>query len=190
MRVHVLDDWFDTLRELPCYARLKGHEVTVWTDHIDDIDTLAARLHDAETLVLFRERTNVTRALLDRLPNLRLISQRGVFPHVDVPACTDHGVMLCSKMPAGAPNHAAVELAWALIMAGMRDLPRQMASVKAGAWQAGVGKTLHGATARAFWLREDCETGRRIRPRFRDGRDLVVIARRTRAGFCGWRSGG
>lgn len=145
MRVHILDDWFDTLRGLPCFARLSGHEVTVWTDHVEDVDALATRLADAEALVLFRERTQVTRALLERLPNLRLISQRGVFPHVDVQACTEHGVMLCSKQPKGAvPNHAAAELTWALILSGMRDLPTQMASVKAGCWQAGVGKTLQG----------------------------------------------
>ena len=145
MRVHILDDWFDTLRGLPCFARLAGHEVTVWTDHVEDVDALAERLAEAEALVLFRERTQVTRALLDRLPNLRLISQRGVYPHVDVAACADHGVTFCSKMPSGgAPNYAAAELTWALILAGMRDLPGQMASVKAGHWQAGVGKTLRG----------------------------------------------
>lgn len=145
MRVHILDDWFDTLRGLPSFAKLDGHEVTVWTDHVEDVDRLAKRLADAEALVLFRERTQVTHDLLERLPNLRLISQRGVYPHVDVTACTDHGVTFCSKIPSGgAPNHAAAELAWALILAGMRDLPGQMASVKAGRWQSGVGKTLKG----------------------------------------------
>ncbi|MEX0317583.1 MAG: D-2-hydroxyacid dehydrogenase family protein [Ruegeria sp.] len=144
MKVHILDDWFDTLRHLPCFARLDAHEVTVWTDHAEDTETLVERLADAEVLVLFRERTQITRTLLERLPNLRLISQRSVYPHVDAPACTDHGVLLCSNMHAGTPSYAAAELTWALIMAGMRDLPRQMASVKAGHWQAGVGKTLRG----------------------------------------------
>lgn len=144
MKVHILDDWFDTLRGLPSFARLKGHDVTVWTDHVDDIDVLADRLKDAEALVLFRERTAVTGALLDRLPNLRLISQRSVYPHVDVDACTSHGVMFCSNMHADTPSYAAAELTWALIMAAARDLPGQMASVKAGHWQAGVGKTLRG----------------------------------------------
>lgn len=144
MKVHILDDWFDTLRGLGCFRLLNGHEVTVWTDHVEDVDKLAERLHDAEVLVLFRERTKVTRALLERLPNLRLISQRSVYPHVDVAACTDQGVLLCSNMHAGTPSYAAAELTWALIMAGMRDLPRQFASAKAGRWQAGVGKTLRG----------------------------------------------
>ncbi len=144
MRIHILDDWFDTLRHLPCFARLADHEVTVWTDHVDDVDVLAHRLRDAEAVVLFRERTKVTRELLERLPNLRLISQRGVYPHVDLDACTQAEILLCSKMPAGTPSYAAAELTWALILAGMRDLPAQMASAKAGQWQAGVGKTLRG----------------------------------------------
>ena len=144
MRVHILDDWFDTLRYLPCFGRLAGHDTTVWTDHVEDIDQLVSRLQNAEALVLFRERTKVTRALLEKLPNLRLISQRGVYPHVDVEACSDNDKLLCSKMPAGAPSYAAAELTWALIMAGMRDLPAQMTSAKAGQWQAGVGKTLRG----------------------------------------------
>ncbi|WP_282182138.1 D-2-hydroxyacid dehydrogenase family protein [Aliiroseovarius marinus] len=144
MRVHILDDWFDTLRGLPCFARLVDHEVKVWTDHIEDVEQLASRLADAEALVLFRERTKVTRDLLDRLPDLRLISQRSAYPHIDVPACTDNGVLLCSRMPGGSTNYAAAELTWALIMSAMRQLPAQMASLKAGTWQMGVGKSLRG----------------------------------------------
>lgn len=144
MKVHILDDWFDTLSGLPCFGKLAGHEVTVWTDHVEDIETLAARLQDAEALVLFRERTKITRALLEKLPNLKLISQRSVYPHVDVAACSDANVLLCSNMHGGTPSYAAAELTWALIMTGMRDLPAQMASAKAGRWQSGVGKTLRG----------------------------------------------
>lgn len=144
MKVHILDDWFDTLRGLPCFAKLEGHDVTVWTDHLDDPEALALRLREAEALVLFRERTPVTRDLLQRLPNLRLISQRGVYPHVDVQACTDHGVVLSSNTGADGPNYAAAELTLALMLAAMRQLPQQMASVKAGQWQMGVGRTLRG----------------------------------------------
>lgn len=146
MKVHILDDWFDTLRGLPCFAKLQGLDVTVWTDHCDDVAALADRLQEAEVLVLFRERTQITRALLERLPNLKLISQRSGYPHVDVAACSDHGVLLCSNMHGGAPAYAAAELTWALIMSGMRDLPAQMASTKAGSWQVGVGKTLRRRT--------------------------------------------
>ena len=144
MKVHILDDWFDTLRGLPCFAKLNGHDVTVWTDHVEDIDLLATRLAEAEALVLFRERTKITGQLLARLPNLKLISQRSVYPHIDVSACTANNVVLSSKMPAGSTNYAAAELTWGLVLAAMRQIPAQMASTKAGTWQMGVGKTLHG----------------------------------------------
>ncbi|THH38152.1 D-2-hydroxyacid dehydrogenase family protein [Aliishimia ponticola] len=144
MKVHILDDWFDTLRALPCFSLLEGHDVTVWTDHVEDEAVLAERLRGADAVVLFRERTRVTRSLLERLPGLKLISQRGVYPHVDVDACTDHGVLLCSKTGGAGANYAAAELTFALMLAAMRQLPQQMASAKAGGWQMGVGRTLRG----------------------------------------------
>ena len=144
MKVHVLDDWFDTLRSLPCFTRLDGHDVRVWTDHEEDPGRLSERLQDAEALVLFRERTQITRDLLERLPKLQLISQRSVYPHVDVAACTDYGVLLCSNMHGGTPSYAAAELTWGLILAAMRQIPQQMAAAKDGRWQIGVGKTLRG----------------------------------------------
>jgi len=88
MNVSILDDYFDTLRGLDCFAKLADHDVTVWNDHTDDLDELARRLHDTEALVLIRERTQIRAALLERLPNLRLISQRSVYPHIDIDACT------------------------------------------------------------------------------------------------------
>ncbi len=146
MKVHILDDWFDTLRHLPCFDRLADHEVTVWTDHVEDVPALAARLAGAEAITLFRERTPITAALLERLPNLRLISQRSVYPHIDVDACTRHGVTLCSNMHADTPSYAAAELTWALILAAMRQIPQQVASLRAGGWQMGVGRSLRGRT--------------------------------------------
>lgn len=146
MKVHILDDWFDTLRALPSFERLSGHDVTVWNDHVKDIDALAGRLKDAEALVLFRERTPIPGVLLDRLPGLKLISQRSVYPHVDVPGCTRNRVLLCSNMHGDAPSVATAELTFALILSAARQLPEQMASLKAGRWQAGVGRTLKGRT--------------------------------------------
>lgn len=144
MKVHILDDWFDTLRGLPCYAKLAAHDVTVWTDHEPDPARLANRLQHAEALVLFRERTRMDAALLDRLPRLRLISQRSVYPHIDVAACTRNNVLLCSNMHADAPSYAAAELTLALILASYRQIPQQVASLRAGQWQMGVGRTLRG----------------------------------------------
>jgi len=144
MKIHILDDWFDTLRTLPSFGKLAGHDVTVWTDHVENPDTLGERLKDAEALVLFRERTPVTEELLARLPNLELISQRSGYPHVDVPACTRHGVLLCSDMHMGGASTAAAELTFALILASARQIPQQMASLRAGRWQAGVGQSVGG----------------------------------------------
>lgn len=146
MNIHILDDWFDTLRGLPSFALLQQHDVTVHHDHVTESDDLAKRLQAAEVLVLFRERTTITAELLERLPNLKLISQRSVYPHIDVEACTQHEVLLCSNMHAGSPSYAAAELTWALILTAMRQLPEQIASLKAGQWQMGVGKSLRGRT--------------------------------------------
>jgi D-3-phosphoglycerate dehydrogenase len=146
MRVSILDDYFDTLRTLNCFRLLDGHDVTIWTDHVDDVGVLAGRLRDTEALVLIRERTKITAPLLERLPKLRLISQRSVYPHIDTDACTRAGIVVSSNMHADTPSYAAAELTWALVLAGMRQLPQQVAALKAGTWQIGVGRTLRGAT--------------------------------------------
>ncbi|HEX5232174.1 MAG TPA: D-2-hydroxyacid dehydrogenase family protein [Bradyrhizobium sp.] len=146
MKVSVLDDYFDTVRTLACFARLAAHEVTIWNDHVLDVDFLADRLHDAEALVLIRERTQIRAPLLERLPKLKLISQRSVYPHIDIDACTRLGVVVSSSQHADTPSYAAAELTWALALAAMRALPQQMAALKAGKWQVGVGHTLRGKT--------------------------------------------
>ena len=128
MKVHLLDDWFDTLRGLPCFAKLARHDVTVWTDHEPDPARLAERLADAEALVLFRERTRIGAELLDRLLGLQLISQRSVYPHIDIEACTSAGIIVSSNMHAGEPSHPTAELTWALILASARAVPQQMAA--------------------------------------------------------------
>jgi D-3-phosphoglycerate dehydrogenase len=146
VKVAILDDWFDTLRTLPCFALLDGHEVTVFTDHVEDTDALAERLRGFDALVLIRERTEIRAPLLERLPDLRLISQRSVYPHIDVDACTRLGVTVCSNLHAGSPSYSTAELTWALVLAAMRQIPQQVASCKAGRWQAGVGHSLIGKT--------------------------------------------
>jgi len=150
MKVAILDDYFDTLRGLDCFARLAAHEVTVYNDHLQDLDGLAERLADCEALVLIRERTEIRAPLLERLPTLRLISQRSVYPHIDIDACTRLGVMVCSDLHPGSASIATAELTWGLIIAGARQIPQQMASLRAGNWQMDVGSTLHGKTLGLF----------------------------------------
>jgi D-3-phosphoglycerate dehydrogenase len=150
MKISILDDYFDTLRTLPCFQKLAGQDVTVWNDHTEDVDTLAERLKDTEALVLIRERTKITAPLLDRLPKLRLISQRSVYPHIDIAACTRRGVIVSSGMHAGSPSYATAELTWGMVIAAARRIPQQMAALKAGKWQIGVGNSLRGKTLGIF----------------------------------------
>lgn len=146
MNVTILDDFFDTVRTLGCFGKLEAHDVTVWNDHVQELDPLAERLRETEALVLIRERTHIRTALLERLPRLKLISQRSVYPHIDVETCTRLGVVVSSSQHPGTPSYATAELAWGLILAAMRQIPRQMAALKAGNWQIGVGRSLRGQT--------------------------------------------
>jgi D-3-phosphoglycerate dehydrogenase len=146
MKISILDDYHDTLRTLACFTKLAGHDVEIWNDHVQEVDALAERLKDTEALVLIRERTQIRAPLLDRLDKLKLISQRSVFPHIDIDACTRRGVIVSSSQHAGAPSYAAAELTWGLVLAAMRRIPQQMAALKAGKWQIGVGNSLRGKT--------------------------------------------
>jgi D-3-phosphoglycerate dehydrogenase len=146
MKIAILDDYFDTLRTLKCFSKIESHHVTIWKDHVQDVETLAARLHDSEVLVLIRERTKIQAPLLERLPNLRLISQRSVYPHIDIAACTRLGVVVSSSQHPGTPSYAAAELTWGLVLAAMRQIPQQMSALKEGRWQIGVGTTLRDKT--------------------------------------------
>jgi D-3-phosphoglycerate dehydrogenase len=146
VKISILDDYFDTVRTLQCFGKLKAHDVTIWNDHVQDVAVLAERLRDTEALVLIRERTQIRAALLERLPKLKLISQRSVYPHIDIDACTRLGIVVSSSQHAGTPSYATAEFTWGLVLAAMRAIPQQMASLKAGHWQMGVGHTLRGKT--------------------------------------------
>src|SRR5487761_327334 len=140
MKISILDDYHDTVRTLACFQKLRGHDVEVWNDHVQDVDALGQRLKDTEALVLIRERTKIRAPLLNRLHKLKLISQRSVYPHIDIDACTRLGVIVSSSQHTGTPCYAAAELTWGLILSAMRQIPQQMAALKAGKWQTGVGR--------------------------------------------------
>jgi D-3-phosphoglycerate dehydrogenase len=150
MKISILDDYHDTLRSLRGFQKLEGHEVEIWNDHTDDLDILAQRLRDTEALVLIRERTKIRAPLLDRLPKLKLISQRSVYPHIDIDACTRRGVIVSSGQHAGTPSYATAELTWGLVLSAMRQIPQQMAALKEGKWQAGVGNSVREKTLGIF----------------------------------------
>ena len=150
MKISILDDYHDTIRTLECFRKLDGYDVEIWNDHVQDVETLASRLKDTDILVLIRERTKISKPLLERLPKLKLISQRSVYPHIDIETCTKLGIVVSSSQHPGTPCYAAAELTWGLMLAAVRQIPQQMASLKAGNWQIAVGSTLRGKTLGIF----------------------------------------
>ena len=156
MNIVILDDYQDAVRKLKCASKLEEYPAKVYTNTVKGIGQLSVRLRDADVIVLIRERTHITRHLLEKLPRLRLIAQTGrVGAHVDVQACTERGVAVAE---GGGSPVAAAELTWALIMAAMRRLPQYVGNLKHGAWQQsgmksasmppnfGLGMVLRGRT--------------------------------------------
>ena len=144
MNITILDDYTNVVRTLDCVSLVKAHTLNVYTDCERNIDVLAERLRDTEALVLLRERTRITAELLARLPKLKLITLNGPWPHVDMAACTARGIVLCSEH--ARTSYATAELTWGLIIAAMRHIPQQMASLKNGQWQTRAGSVLRGRT--------------------------------------------
>ena len=133
MNIVILDDYQDAVRKLACSTKLEAFQAKVYTNTVKGLGQLSVRLKDAEIIVLIRERTHLTRALIEKLPKLKLIVQTGrVGGHIDVAACTERGIAVADG--AGSPV-APAELTWALVMAGMRRLPHYIGNLKHGVWQ-------------------------------------------------------
>ena len=156
MNIVILDDYQDAVRKLACAARLDAYPAKVYTNTVKGIGQLSVRLKDADVIVLIRERTQMNRQLIEKLPKLKMIAQTGrVGSHIDVGACTDRGVAVAEGV--GSPT-APAELTWALIMAAARRVPQYVAHLKHGAWQQsglkstampvnfGIGTVLKGKT--------------------------------------------
>ena len=150
MNITILDDYQDAVRTLKCYSKLTGHHVTIWNDHTKDVGILAERLKDTEALVLIRERTPITAPLLERLGRLKLISQGGVYPHIDVEACTQRGIVVSSELHPAQPSYVTAELTLGLIISAMRKMPQEMAALRSGRWQSAIGLGLRGRTLGVF----------------------------------------
>ena len=139
MNIVILDDYQDAVRKLDCAARLEPYQAKVYTNTVKGLGQLSVRLKDANIIVLNRERTHISRQLIEKLPKLKLLVQTGrVGPHIDVAACTEHGIAVAEG--AGSPV-APAELTWALIMAAMRRLPQYIGNLKHAAWQQSGLKT-------------------------------------------------
>ena len=156
MNIVILDDYQDAVRKLRCAAKLEAYPAKVYTNTVKGIGQLSVRLRDADVIVLIRERTHITRQLLEKLPRLKLLAQTGrVGAHIDVQACTERGIAVAEGV--GSPV-APAELTWALIMAAMRRLPQYIGTLKHGGWQQsgmksasmppnfGLGVVLRGRT--------------------------------------------
>lgn len=148
-RITVLNDYQDVVRTLAAFEKITDHDVTIWNDIVDDIDALCERLADTEILILIRERTPITAELLARLPKLKLISQNGHVPHIDLDACTRHGVVVCSAL-SSRPSYSTVELTWGLIIAATRNIVFEAEALKNGHWQSTIGLGLRGRTLGIF----------------------------------------
>lgn len=145
MKIAIIDDYQDAFRSLECAKKLAGHELVAFTDTEKDPAKLAARLQDAEVLVLTQQRSKMPRAVIERLPKLKLISQTGRNAyHIDIAACTEKGIVI-SAGGGGNPNPTA-ELAWGLIIAAQRRIPQEVRRLQDGKWQGSVGKGLFGRT--------------------------------------------
>jgi D-3-phosphoglycerate dehydrogenase len=144
MKIVIPDDYQNAVRGLVSFSKLAGHDVTVFTDTVKDLDALVERFQEADALVLIRERTRITEALLARLPRLKLITQTGKgTAHIDIPGCTRRGVAVTAG--TGSP-HAPAELTWALVLAALRHIPQEVARLRAGFWQSTFGTGLRGRT--------------------------------------------
>ena len=156
MNIVILDDYQDVVRKLDCAAKLENFPAKVYTNTVKGIGQLSVRLKDADVIVLIRERTGLNRALIEKLPRLKMIAQTGrVGSHIDLAACTERGVAVAEGV--GSPT-APAELTWALVMAATRRLPQYISNLKHGAWQQsglksssmpanfGLGTVLKGKT--------------------------------------------
>jgi D-3-phosphoglycerate dehydrogenase len=152
MKIAIPDDYQDAVKTLDCFQKLNGQQVVISREHISDPKVLATRLQGVEALVLIRERTPITEALLALLPDLRLIVQTGKrAPHIDLAACTRHGVAVIYAIQADTGRqYATAELTWGLILAARRFIPQEVVSMRAGRWQSTLGQTLHDRTLGIF----------------------------------------
>lgn len=143
MKIAVIDDYQGVFRELSNFHRLSGHEVVTFREPERDMDRLAERLREFDAVVLTQERTRFRRGLIERLPNLRLISMTGGTAAIDLDACTERGIVVSAGGGRGGANDTA-ELTWGLILASLRHLPFEVEQLKRGAWQTTLGTSLGG----------------------------------------------
>jgi len=145
MKIAIIDDYQNAFKTLKCYPKLAGHEVVIYTEPETNVEKIAERLKDADAVILTQQRTAFPRALIEKLPKLKLIGQTGrAASHVDLEACTDRGVVVSA---GGSGNsNATAELTWGLILSALRNLPFEVKRLKEGRWQSTLGIGVNGKT--------------------------------------------
>jgi D-3-phosphoglycerate dehydrogenase len=151
MKIAILDDYQDAFRKQKAFGKLAGHDVVAFTDTEKDPARLAERLKDADAIVLTQQRSSFPRAVIERLPKLKLICQTGSGTgHIDVAACTEKGIAVCAA-GSGRSNSTA-ELTWGLILCSLRRLPFEVKQLREGRWQSTVGVEVKGKTLGIYAL--------------------------------------
>jgi D-3-phosphoglycerate dehydrogenase len=153
MKIVVLDDYADVFRKSADFRRLADHEVVIYNDTEKDPAKLAARLKDADAVILTQERSAFPRSVIEKLPRLKMIAQTGSHRHhYDREACSERGILVCTSAPSNSKAYSTSELTWALILASVRHLPYEVDRLKQGSWQSTVGTELYGKTLGIYGL--------------------------------------
>ena len=149
MRISVIHDYSDVFRTTKHFAKLAGHEVVIHNDAYISADKVVAQIKGFDAVLLTQQRVPMTRAIIEKLPGLKFICQTGrnVY-HLDIPACTDHGIVVSAGRLSGghSPYSTTAELAWGLIISSLRHIPYEVESFKRGNWHTTVGSKLNGRT--------------------------------------------
>ena len=154
MKIAVIHDYADVFRGTRAYAKLADHEVRIFTDAYADPARVVEQVSGCDALLLTQQRVPITRQIVEKLPQLKFISQTGRnVSHLDLAACTEHGILVSAGgHGGGSPYSTTGELAWALILASLRHLPYEIERFKQGHWHSTAGTRLYGHTLGVYAL--------------------------------------
>jgi phosphoglycerate dehydrogenase-like enzyme len=187
IRIAILDDYQNAALEMADWSPLAGRaEITVFNDHLADVDEIVKRLQPFDVVCVMRERTRLSRSVIERLPHLKLIASTG--PRnaaIDLEAAAERGIVVAHT---GYDARSTIEMTWALILASARHVASESAHLRGGGWQYTLGGSLHGKTLGVLGLGNIGSEVARIGLAF--GMDVIAWSRNLtadRARSCGAR---